>query len=431
LFVGAVTLLTLSLFGLIPAIRATHWRLSGTLAENSASVAGRSSFGRLMLGGQLALSFSLLVAASLLSRSLYDLRTFDAGFRREHLLLISPDMSRLVPKAADQLRYTEEILTWIRNLAGVRSASASVIVPMDGTSWQTDFTAPGYVAREGSGYHSYENVVGPDFFRTLGTRLLMGREFTERDGKNDPVVAVVNESFAQRYWQNENPLGKQFHPVDKKEFITVVGVVQDATYRDFRKGAPPVVYLPLRQVPSLGGWSLRLEVWTYGEPHSLIAPVRDILTRQLKDVPATFQAFTELIDDKLLYERMLTALSVSFGGLGILICAVGIYGVAAYSVSRRTAEIGIRMALGATPGVVLRLVLREQLILVIAGLSAGALGALLATRFLRAWLFGVSPTDVPTLIGSMLCLGIITMLATSIPARRAAGIEPLQALRHQ
>jgi hypothetical protein len=265
----------------------------------------------------------------------------------------------------------------------------------------------------------------------MGTRLLAGRDLTERDDETGPKVAVVNESFARRYWKIENPLGKQFHEVDKKELFTVVGVVEDAKYRDFRKGAPPTVYLPLRQIPSTMGWNLNLEVWTYGEPRSLIMPARDILNRQLKDVSTTFQTFTELIDERLLYERLLTALSVSFGALGILICAVGIYGIAAYSVNRRTAEIGVRMALGATPGAVMRLILREHMILVCAGLCAGSAGALILTRFLRTWLFGVSPTDVPSLVASVLCLAGITALATTIPARRAAGIEPLRALRHQ
>jgi len=371
------------------------------------------------------------VAAILLARSLYDLRTFNAGFRREHLLLISPDTSRAIPKEGDQLRYTEAVLSGTRNLPGVRSASGSVVIPMSGSSWQMDFTTAGYAARRDSDYHSYQNMVTPDFFRTMGTRLLMGRDFTERDDETASKVAVVNESFARRYWGEENPLGKRFHEVDKKDLITVVGVVKDAKYRDFRKSAPPAVYLPLRQIPSTMGWSLQLEVWTYGDPHSLITPVREVLTCQQKDVSTTFQTFTELIDKRLLYERLLTALSVSFGALGILICAVGIYGVAAYSVSRRTAEIGVRMALGATPGAVMRLIFREHIVLVCAGLCAGATGALLLTRFLRTWLFGVSPSDVPSLVGSMLALAAVTALATSIPARRAAGIEPLRALRHQ
>src|SRR5262249_48066667 len=149
------------------------------------------------------------------------------------------------------------------------------------------------------------------------------------------------------------------------------------------------------------------------------------------DVPTTFQTFTELIDGRLLYERMLTALSVSFAALGVVICAVGIYGIAAYSVNRRTSEIGIRMALGATPGAVKRLIFREQMTLVFVGLMAGAGGALLLTRFLRTWLFGVSPSDLPTMAGSMFCLAAITALATLVPASRASGIEPLQALRHQ
>ena len=429
-FVTGLALLTLCLFGLIPALRTTRWRLSGTLAESSQSVAARSSFGRMALCGQLALSFSLLVAAILLARSLYDLRTFHAGFRREHLLLISPDTSPIL-KDSGQRRYTEAALAGIRNLPGVRSAAASVVIPMSGSSWQRDFTAADTRQSKGSNNRCYENLVTPDYFRTMGTRLLMGRDLTQRDDEAGPKVAVINESFARRYWGEEKSLGRQFHEVDKKDLVTVVGVVQDAKYRDFRKAAPPSVYLPLLQADSTMGWSPHLEVWTYGDPHSLIAPVRDLLTGQLKDVSTTFQTFTELIDKQLLYERLLSALAVSFGGLGILICAVGIYGVAAYSVSRRTAEIGVRMALGATPGAVMHFIFREQMVVVCAGLCAGVAGALLLTRFLRTWLFGVSPTDVPSLVGSVLCLAAITALATAIPARRAAGIEPLRALRHQ
>ena len=190
--------------------------------------------------------------------------------------------------------------------------------------------------------------------------------------KRVPKWRVVNESFARHYWGNENPMGKQFHEVDKKELLTVVGVVEDAKYRDFRKAAPPTVYLPLRQC--LRRW-VGACIWRCGPTaiHTRSSgPYEICLNRQLKDVSTKFQTFTELIDERLLYERLLTALSVSFGGLGILICAVGIYGVAAYSVSRRTAEIGIRMALGATPSAVMRLILREQMVLVCAGLCAGS-----------------------------------------------------------
>lgn len=430
-FVTASALLTLALFGLSPALRATRCRLNGALAEGSQSVTGRSSFGRPVLCAQLALSFSLLVAAILLARTLHDLRTFHAGFRRDHLLLISPDTTRAIPNYSDLLRYGEAVLADVRNLSGVRSASASVVVPMNGSSWQNDFTTPGYIARRGSGSSCYENFVTPDFFQTMGTRLLSGREFTERDDDAGPKVAVVNEALARRYWGNESPLGKRILDVGKKEPLTVVGVVEDAKYRDFRKAAPPTVYVPLRQIPSTVGWNLNLEVWASGDPHSLIRPAHDVLNRQLKDIDTKFQTFAEMIDEGILYERLLTALSISFGGLAVLICAIGIYGIAAYSVNRRTAEIGIRMALGATPGEVLRLVFREQAVPVCAGLCAGAAGALGFTRFLRTWLFGVSPTDVPSLVAGMLFLAGITAIAVAIPARRAAGIEPLRALRHE
>jgi putative ABC transport system permease protein len=414
-FAGGAALLTLALFGLVPSLRATA-------RPSSHSVTSRSSFTRVVLCGQIALSFTLLVGATLLARSLYDLRTFPAGFRRDHLVLLSPDNSdRALPDNAARMRYTRTLLDEIRALPGVRAASASVVIPMAGSSWQFD-----YAAGTTSG-HAYVNLVMPDFFRTMGTRLIMGRDLTAKDDAASPLIAVVNESFARRYWPGQNPLGKQFHEVDKVAILTVAGVVEDAKYRDFRKSAPPTVYLPLLQRDSTQGWSLNLEVWTYTDPNSLIRP----MTKLLGGVETTIRTFTELIDRRLLYERLLTSLSLAFGALGILICAVGIYGVAAYSVSRRTAEFGIRMALGATPGNVMRRILREQAMLLGAGLTVGAAGALLLTRFLRTWLFGVSPTDVPTLLAGMLCLAVVTGIATSLPARRAAAIEPLRALRHE
>ena len=420
-FAGGAALLTLLLFGLVPALRSTR-RLA------SHSVTARSSFARAVLCGQIALSFTLLVGAILLARSLYELRTFPAGFRRDHLVLLSPDNSgRAFPGDAARLRYTRTLLVQVRALPGVRAASASVVIPMAGSSWQRDYTAPGFRARRESDYTAYVNLVMPDFFRTMGTRLLLGRDFSERDDAASPPVAVVNESFARRYWQDQSPLGKQFQPLDKKEPVTVVGVVEDAKYSDFRSDAPPTVYFALLQRGATQGWSLNLEVWTYADPHALIHP----LTGLLDGVDVTVRTFTELVDLRLLYERLLTALSISFGALGILICAVGIYGVAAYSVSRRTAEIGIRMALGATPGAVVRLVAREQGILLGAGLALGSAGAVLLTRFLRTWLFGVSPTDIPSLAAGMLGLAAITGIATCFPARRAASIEPLRALRHE
>jgi predicted permease len=430
LFAAATVLLTLGIFGLLPALRATRARLAGALAESSHSVASRSRLSRLLLCGQIAMSFALLVAAILLARSLYDLRTFHAGFRRDRLLVIRPDTSQAVRKGG-QIRDTRLVLSEIRSLPGVRSASASIVVPMTGSSWQRSFTSAEYAGKSDADYGCYENLVMPDFFRTVGTRLLMGRDLTERDDAAAPHVAVVNESFARRYWGAANPLGKQFRERDKPDLIAVAGVVEDAKYRDLRRPAPPTVYLPLLQAPSTLGWDINLEIWTYADPQSLIKPVRELLGRDMQGVPAKIQTFTDLIDQRLLYERLLTALSTCFGALAMLICGIGIYGVAAYSVSRRTAEIGVRMALGATPASVVRLVLGEQIVVAAAGLVAGSAGALLLTRFLRTWLFGVSPTDRLTLIAGALCLAAIAALATSIPARRAAGIDPMRALRHE
>jgi predicted permease len=370
----------------------------------------------------------LLVAAVLLARSLYDLRTFNTGFRRDHLLLVMPDTGRAIPDATKRLRYTNMILDDIRRLPGVRSASRSVVIPMEGSSWQRDFTAPGYAGRT---YGCYMNLVSPGFFQTIGTRLLTGRDFSNHDDAAGQKVAVVNESFARRYWSGENPVGKSFREVDKNEPITVIGVVEDAKYRDFRKEARPTVYLPLAQAPSTLGWSINFEIWTYTEPHAVIKSVQNILDRQLKDVPVVFQTFNELVDRRLLYERLLTALSICFGGLAIIMCVVGIYGVASYSVNRRTAEIGVRMALGATRSSVVGLVLREQLLLLAAGTASGLAAASIASHLIQSWLFGVSPGDAMSLAAAAIVLTSATLLAAFFPARRAAGVDPIAALRYE
>ena len=412
-FASGAAILTLALFGLLPAVRATR-------RPASRSVTARSSFARVILGGQIALSFILLVGAILLARSLYDLHTFSAGFRRDHLLMVSPQKNMHTLAARD-------LLEQVGAIPGVRAASESVVIPMAGGSWQRDYTVDGSAPAAAPPYSTYLNIVLPDFFRTMGTRILMGRDLTLQDDRGATRVALVNQSFARQYWRDQNPIGRQFHEADKRDLITVVGVVEDAKYRDFRKGAPATIYLPLlQQQEAVPGWGINLEIWTQADPHSLIRPVSALLHGD----DATIRTFTELIDRRLLYERLLSVLSISFGALGVLICAVGIYGVAAYSVGRRTAEIGIRMAVGATPAAILRLILGEQGVLLILGLGVGAAGAAFLTRFLRTWLFGISPTDPGSIAAGVITLAAITALASCFPARHAAAIEPLRALRH-
>ena len=431
LFAVGVTVLSVLLFGLFPALRAARRRVSGWLAESSQTIAARSRTGKLILVFQLALSFVLLTGALLLARSLHDLRTFDAGFRRDHLLIVSPETAKQMPDFRDKLRFVNRVLEEARRIPGVRAASGSAVVPMEGSSEQTEYVPDGYVWDKDKNIECYANQVNPGFFETMGTRMLAGRDFTERDDAKSLRVAIVNESFARYFWGNDDAVGKRVHEPDRPDRVTVVGVVRDVAYRDFRKPVPRTIYLPLAQAPSSMGWDIGIEIWTSTNPLTIAPEVRQIIRGIDKAVPVKLESFNALIDQRLLNERILTALAECFGGLALLISAVGVYGIAAYSTARRTVEVGIRMALGATRGGIVKLMLGEHLPLTCVGLAAGLAGTFYLARFLEAWLFGVNAKDLASLLLSVLFLGVVTGLATFIPAYRAARIEPLRALRHE
>lgn len=248
-------------------------------------------------------------------------------------------------------------------------------------------------------------------------------------------VALVNQAFVKRYLATANPIGRRIFEIkkDKRDPIQIVGIVGDARYRSLTDETPPTVYRPVAQIPATFGFllELNLEVWTNSPAANLAGPIRTTVKRLNSGVSTEIRTFDSLIDSNLLYERMLTALSIAFGAVGLLLSAIGVFGLCAYAVGRRTSELGIRMALGSTPGGILRLILSEHLRLLAIGLSAGLVLSVALTRFLRAWLFGVSATD-PLLFGAaILILSGIALCAAFVPARRAARLNPVTALRHE
>jgi putative ABC transport system permease protein len=430
---GVVALLfsTVLLFGFVPAWRAIHSDLNTALSESSQRLAARTSFGKVVVAIQISLSLVLLLGATLLSRSLFDLRTFNPGFRRDHLLIAHIDTSQTIHKNADVAQFFDALVDEVRALPGVRSAAASVVVPLSGRTWQQDYEVLGRTERGPHAYHSFENWVTPEYFETLGTPLILGRNLKRADSPKAVQVALVNRTFAARAFGPSNAIGRQVYEKGKKGVITIVGVVSDTPYRTLRDDAPPTLYRPIAQLPPSFPFvlTLNLEVWTNSPATDLRKPVEELVSRRDSHATADFRTFDSLIDSNLLYERLLTTLSIAFGLIGLFLSGTGVYGLSSYSVARRTSEFGIRMALGASPRGILRLMLSEQIRLLAIALAAGLLMSTALTRFLRAWLFGVSATDPILYSLALLIIGALALLAAFVPARRAARLNPLTALR--
>ncbi|MBV9501084.1 MAG: ABC transporter permease [Acidobacteriaceae bacterium] len=426
---------TVLLFGFAPALRVSRCDLNMALSENSQRLAAKTSFGKFVVGAQIGFSLVLLLGAALLSRSLYDLRTFDPGFRRDHLLIADVDTTQSIHKNADVVRFFDNLLERVRSLPGVRSAAASKVVPLGGRTWQNDYELDQDRDQSANKIHSYLNWVTPEYFQTLGTPLVLGRDFSAQDSASSPRVAIVNETFVKRYLGTANPIARRFFEITKgkRDPIQIIGIVRDARYRSLTDEIPPTVYRPIEQLPTAFDFllELSLEVWTRAPARDLAGPIRSIPKQLDAQVSTEIRTFDSLIDSNLLYQRMLTALSIAFGAVGLVLSAIGVFGLSAYAVGRRTPELGIRMALGSTPGEILRLVLSEHLRLLGLGLAAGLGLSVVLTRFLRAWLFGVSATD-PILFGAaILILSAIALGAALVPARRAARLNPVAALRHE
>ncbi len=422
---------TVLLFGLAPAVRAIRTDLNAVLSETSQRLTVKAFFGKAVVAVQISLSVVLLLGATLLSCSLFDLRTFNPGFRRDHLLIAEVDTTQAIQKNADVARFFDRLLEKARGLPGVRSAAASVVVPLSGGSWQQDYEILGNTHRAGQIRHSFENWVTPGYFETLGTPLILGRYFGQLDSDKAVHVALVNQAFATRAFGSADPIGRLVYEKEKKDTITIVGIVGDARYRSLRDQAPPTLYRPIAQLPPSFDFllSLNLEVWTEIPAIDLTRPIEDLVKHLNNRVSVDFHTFDSLLDSTLLYERLLTVLSVAFGLIGLLLSCIGIYGLSAYSVTRRTSELGIRMAMGATPRKILHLILSEYVRVLAVGLASGSLVSIALTRFLRAWLFGVSATDPYLFSFALVLVSAFALCAIFVPARRAARLNPMAALR--
>ena len=442
-FTAAVSLLTGIGFGLLPAMRATRTNLTPELkASGSASdghlsaVAGshwRLSNG--LVASQMALCLMLLLAAGLLLQSLVKLSKVDVGFDRDKVLVMWVLPTMVGYDIPQENSLYGQLLDRLNAFPGVQSASLSRFQLFSGY-WGRSVSVAGHAAGTAEDTRVSCNTIAPKFFATMGIPLLSGRDFAPTDTGNAPKVVIVSESMAQHYFQGENPIGRhfQFTGEDASD-VEIVGVVRDILTR-FREEqnhrSPRAAYIPFTQAPATMTGQAVFEVRAAENPGAIAAAMHAVAQRLDKDLPVgAVTAQNEIVEESLGEQRALTQLTALLGLLALLLASIGLYGTMSHAVSRRTKEIGIRMALGAERHNVLRMVLREGMLLTLAGIGAGlALGAAL-TRLIASQLYGISATDPVTFVSVSLLLAGVALLACYIPARRAMKVDPMVALRYE
>jgi len=438
-FTIGVTVLTAFAFGLAPALRATRIDLASTLKENGRALSGGE--GRLrkaLVVSQVALSLLLAVGAGLFLNSFRRLLSVDTGLEGRDVLLVRPDAIGAGHRGPRANQFFTELLDRVNSLPGVQSSAMSWAPPVSGGFGNNGtISIEGRAPNPGADRVVWSNFVSPRYFETIGQRLLAGRDFTARDRQGAPRVTIINQTMARYFFGDESPIGRRIAPWggsgrDVNHDCEIIGIVRDATHFSLKEDPRRVLYLPYSQGSDfLQGENMILEVRSLVPPASLAKQVRDVVTQLDKSVLAEAESLQSHVDGSITRERLLALLSGFLGTLSLLLAAIGLYGVMAYSVTRRTTEIGIRMALGAPRPSVLFMMLREGLWLVVAGVAIGILGALASTRLVSTLLFGITPRDAAAFAGAVGVMSLVALLATLLPARRAARIDPMVALRYE
>jgi predicted permease len=434
IFALTVSLFTALTFGTIPAWRATNVNPSQGLAQGSRSSTGvgeRNRLGKSLVVVQVAISLVLFVGAGLLARSLANLNDFYPGFNRDNVLLFSVNPTIVGYK--DVVPLYEQMLSRIAAIPGVLSSSLSVHEPLSTNVSSTSVRIQGPVPGQGEDLTSVDiEPVGPGYFGTMQTPLLHGRDFSVDDRDGAPRVAIVNESMARHYFGDANPIGRLVSIPGYRgdsSWLQIVGEVRSIKVHDLRESATLMLYEPMLQAPEGGA---TFEIRTATDPAhtqaAILSAVRAIDSR----LPVySVKSLSDQLDDSLVDERLVASLSSLFGLLALTLSCVGLYGLLAYTVNRRTGEIGIRMALGAGRGRIARMMLRETLLLVACGLAIGVPAAALASRFIASQLFGLKPGDPATILAASAAMCVVTLAAGYLPARRAASVDPMRALRSE
>jgi predicted permease len=433
----AVSLGTGLLFGLAPAVSATRVDITPALKETRASSPTRHGFrpglGQLLLIFQIALSLLLVLGAALFVRTLANLHSVALGFNQESLLTFSLDAGQAGYRDAALKPFYMGLLERFRALPGVRSATMSDLPLVSGWMHGTKVVLPGVLERPGQQMPVDYLAVAPGFFDTMQLPLLMGRSIDSRDVANAPLVAVVNQVFAARYLSKRDPIGQMFGLNDLKHSVTVIGVARNARYNSLKDAIPPVAYVSyLQDADHHPGSTAIFELRTRGNPLALSETIRKTVHDAAPLVPVTgMLTQTQRIDSTITQELAFADLCSAFAGLALAIACVGLYATMSYAVSRRTNEIGIRIALGAERRRILWMILREVLALCAAGLVIGMLCSWTLLSAVQSFTFGIKPADPLSVFSAIAILSVTLLLAALAPASRAASVDPLTALRHE
>ncbi|HWC96305.1 MAG TPA: ABC transporter permease [Candidatus Sulfopaludibacter sp.] len=433
-FTTGIAVLTGLLFGVGPAFRGTRASLTSTIKETHATNRGaRGGFRLCVVASQVALSLVLLVTAGLLLRSFWNLAALDIGFDRRQVVLVNVNLLKADVSHSQAEATFQQLEDALRAQPGVVSVSRSWNTPLSNMEWNTNIHSDAPNSPAGDDALVWFNFVTPTYFETLRSPILAGRNFTTSDTATSPQVVVINQTLARKFFPGLNPVGRTLQAEGEARKleppVEVVGVVKDAKYESVREATFPTVFRPLTQMGEAAP-NQNFELRT-GLPQAVIAkPIERAVAGVDKDLPIEIHTLAAQVDDSMASERLLATLAGFFGGLALLLATIGLYGTLSYLVTQRSAEFGIRMALGAQPGAILRLVMRDVAYLLIGGIAAGAALALAATRVLGTLLFGLQPRDSATLAISSALLATVCIAASLLAARRATKLDPMSALRH-
>ena len=428
-FASVITLLTGVLAGLAPAWASRRADLLTTLKVDTAQVArGRAAGRRFLVAAQIALSLAVVVGAGLFARTLFNLRHADLGFDGDRLALVTVNPV-LAGYTKERLRpFYDDVLQRVAKLPSVEAAAFARMPLLAGDVWGSGLTLDTGEKDDAPG--PTRNAIGPGFLRTLGVPLREGREFTAADTQMAEPVALVNEAFVRRYFHDAPALGRRIGPggPNGKARYTIVGVTRDSRLAEVRAAVTPFWYVPYAQLSNVD--QLILHVRATGAPEDALADVRAVVAAVDKTVPLMEAAtIRQNIEDQVLAERLMMVLASAFAVLTILLAWIGLYSVMSYLTTARARELSIRMALGATPSSVLRLMLGQSAVVICGGVLGGIVLAWLGSQQVRALLFDLEPTDRVTMLGAAAVVLIVTTIAATLPARRAANTDPASSLR--